>query len=277
MAARLGGEFTALTTLADIDQAILSRLDLDRVIETVVMRMREVVPADYVSVAIVDRNAPAMVRIYTCDQSHGMLELERCVFSRGDTEVLLAYPDGLWLDCDQAVTPYLGPVVKLGAASLLVLPIVCQHDVVGTIVLGFANAVMLSDDERGRARNLGDRVGVAFATAAKDEQLYFQANYDPLTALPNRLFFMDQLGRRLAQAQREPRQFALLVVDLITSSSSTIRWATRPATMYCDRRPSGCASASAKRTRWRASAATSSRLSFPTSRRRGTRSRSRST
>jgi hypothetical protein len=41
MAARLGGEFTALMTLADIDQAILSRLDLDRVIETVVMRMRE--------------------------------------------------------------------------------------------------------------------------------------------------------------------------------------------------------------------------------------------
>ena len=214
MAARLGGEFTALMTLADIDQAILSRLDLDRVIETVVMRMREVVPADYVSVAIVDRNAPAMVRIYTCDQAQGALELERCAFSRGDTEVLLAYPDGLWLDRAQAVTPYLGPVVKLGAASLLVLPIVWQRDVVGTVVLGFAKAVMLTDDERGRARNLGDRVGVAFATAAKDEQLYFQANYDPLTALPNRLFFMDQLGRRLAQAQREPRQFALLVIDL---------------------------------------------------------------
>ena len=215
MAARLGGEFTALMTLADIDQAILSRLDLDRVIETVVMRMREVVPADYVSVAIVDRNAPAMVRIYTCDQArHGGLELERCPFSRADTEVLLAYPDGLWLDRAQAVTPYLQPAVKLGAASLLVLPIVWQHDVVGTVVLGFATAVMLTDDERGRARNLGDRVGVAFATAAKDEQLYLQANYDPLTALPNRLFFMDQLGRRLAHAQREGRQFALLVIDL---------------------------------------------------------------
>ena len=68
MAARLGGEFTALLTLADIDHAILSRLDLDRVIETVVMRMREVVPADYVSVAIVDRNAPAMVRDLYGDQ-----------------------------------------------------------------------------------------------------------------------------------------------------------------------------------------------------------------
>ena len=215
MAARLGGEFTALLTLADIDQAIVSRLDLDRVIETVVMRMRDIVPADYVSIAIVDRNASAMVRVYTRDQrGNGGLELERCAFTPEDTGVLLAYPDGLWLDRAQAVTPYLAPVAKLGAASLLVLPIVWQNDVVGTVVLGFAASALLSDEERGRARNLGDRVGVAFATAAKDEQLYFQANYDALTALPNRQYFMDQLARRLAQAQRDPRQFALLVVDL---------------------------------------------------------------
>ena len=50
------------------------------------MRMRDVVPADYVSIAIVDRNAPAMVRIYTRDQrDEGGLELERCAFSREDT------------------------------------------------------------------------------------------------------------------------------------------------------------------------------------------------
>ena len=75
-------------TLADIDQAILSRLDLDRVIETVVMRMREVVPADYVSVAIVDRNAPAMVRIYTRDQSRTGRPRARAVrvFARGYAE-----------------------------------------------------------------------------------------------------------------------------------------------------------------------------------------------
>ncbi len=63
MAARLGSQFTALLTLADIDQAILSRLDLDHVIETVVTRMRDIVPADFVSIAIVDRNAPEMLCI----------------------------------------------------------------------------------------------------------------------------------------------------------------------------------------------------------------------
>jgi diguanylate cyclase (GGDEF)-like protein len=215
MAARLGSQFTALLTLSDIDQAILSRLDLDRVIETVVTRMRDIVPADFVSIAIVDRNAPAMLRIYTRNEhGEGGLELERCACSAEDIGVLLNYPDGLWLDRAQAVTPYLAPAAKLGATSLLVLPIIWQNAVVGAVVLGFAAAAMLTDEERAQARSLGDRVGVAFATAAKDEQLYYQANYDALTALPNRLYFKDQLARRFAQAQREPQPFALLFIDL---------------------------------------------------------------
>ncbi len=215
MAARLGSQFTALLTLSDIDQAILSRLDLDRVIETVVTRMRDIVPADFVSIAIVDRNAPDMLRIYTRDQgSDNGLQLERYACSTDDVSVLLGYPDGLWLDGTQAVTPYLAPVAKLGAVSLLVLPIIWQNAVVGAVVLGFARSAMLSDEERARARSLGDRVGVAFATAAKDEQLYYQANYDALTSLPNRLYFKDQLARRYAQAQREPQPFALLFIDL---------------------------------------------------------------
>ena len=215
MAARLGSQFTALLTLADIDQAILSRLDLDRVIETVVLRMRDIVPADFVSIAIVDRNAPAMLRVYTRDQGVADgLALERCACSTGDTAELLAHPDGLWLDRENAVKPYLAAVAKLGAESLLVLPIIWQDAVVGFVVLGFRGRPGLTDEERARARNLGDRVGVAFATAAKDEQLYYQANYDALTALPNRLYFKDQLSRRLAQAQRDPQQFALLFIDL---------------------------------------------------------------
>jgi len=215
MAARLGSQFTALLTLADIDQAILSRLDLDRVIETVVLRMRDIVPADFVSIAIVDRNAPAMLRVYARDQqSSGGLELERCACAAEDTAVLLAHPDGLWLERAEAGAPYLAAVVKLGAASLLVLPIIWQGAVVGSVALGFRGPPALTDEEKATARNLGDRVGVAFATAAKDEQLYYQANYDGLTALPNRLYFKDQLARRFAQAQREPQQFALLFIDL---------------------------------------------------------------
>jgi HAMP domain-containing protein len=46
MASRLGSQFSALTTLADIDDAILSRHELARVVDTAVLRMREIVAAD---------------------------------------------------------------------------------------------------------------------------------------------------------------------------------------------------------------------------------------
>src|SRR5207244_8096772 len=92
--------------------------------------------------------------------------------------------------------------------------IIWNEAIVGMVLLGFRGVGVVTDEERGRARNLGDRVGVAFAAAAKDEQLYYQANYDALTALPNRLYFKDQLARVLARAQRESRQFGLLFIDL---------------------------------------------------------------
>ena len=82
-------------------------------------------------------------------------------------------------------------------------PIVWSKEVVGVIVLGFAETLVLDVDTSTRARNLGDRLGVAFATAAKDEQLYYQANYDTLTGLPNRHHFKDRLAQVLVQAHRE--------------------------------------------------------------------------
>jgi len=215
MAARLGSQFTALLTLADIDRAILSRLDVDRVLETVVMRMRDIVPADYVSIAVLDRNATAIMHIYTRDQRNdGSLSLARAPCSPDDTRELLSCPEGLWLDRSHPVRPYAATVAALGATAWFVVPIIWQHTVVGTVVLGFDGIAALSDEERARARDLGDRVGVAFATAAKDEQLYYQAHYDTLTKLPNRLYFKDQLAHKLVQAHREQYEFALLFIDL---------------------------------------------------------------
>jgi diguanylate cyclase (GGDEF)-like protein/PAS domain S-box-containing protein len=49
---------------------------------------------------------------------------------------------------------------------------------------------------------------------ASQRQLEALATSDALTALPNRLYFNDQLERLLAQSQREHQQFALLFIDL---------------------------------------------------------------
>jgi diguanylate cyclase (GGDEF)-like protein len=47
-----------------------------------------------------------------------------------------------------------------------------------------------------------------------EEQIRRLAYYDPLTGLPNRLLFIEQLERALAQAERHGRRLAVMFVDL---------------------------------------------------------------
>ncbi len=47
-----------------------------------------------------------------------------------------------------------------------------------------------------------------------EEVIRRQANYDPLTELPNRILFMDRLSRAVGQAEREGYEGAVMVLDL---------------------------------------------------------------
>lgn len=47
-----------------------------------------------------------------------------------------------------------------------------------------------------------------------EEKIHYQANYDPLTGLPNRQLFQDRLHSAVASAKRNNAQLALLFIDL---------------------------------------------------------------
>ena len=52
------------------------------------------------------------------------------------------------------------------------------------------------------------------AKKEKDELIHWQANYDPLTNLPNRRLFQDRLGQAIKMAHRTQFPVALLFIDL---------------------------------------------------------------
>ena len=52
------------------------------------------------------------------------------------------------------------------------------------------------------------------AKKEKDELIHWQANYDPLTSLPNRRLFQDRLGQAIKMAHRTKFPVALLFIDL---------------------------------------------------------------
>jgi diguanylate cyclase (GGDEF)-like protein len=215
MSSRLGSQFTVLSTLADIDRAILSRPDVSHVIETILLRIHLMIPACDACIAVLDRHDSEALCTYTRSAGRGVpINLERWPCSPGQATELGANPRGEWLEPGVPPPSFVRPLLDLGADALFMLPIVWHRAVVALMVLGFRDRDAFGDEAQSSARALADRVGVVFAATAREEQLYYQAHYDSLTGLPNRLYFKDQLGIALAQAHRGQRQFALVYIDL---------------------------------------------------------------
>lgn len=77
----------------------------------------------------------------------------------------------------------------------------------------------------------------------KDELIHWQANYDPLTNLPNRRLFHDRLGQAIKLAHRKNLPLALLFIDLdhFKEINDTLGHATGDALlMEATRRLSSC-------------------------------------
>jgi len=213
MTARLGRQFTALSTLAEIDRAILTRPDVEQVIDAVLKCIRSIVPAERASVVLIDRHASGTARVFTRGPVDGAAtELVRIRSVAVNAQQLGIRPEGAWVDPDH-VPPFAAPLAEPGAA-LFAVPISWQGEVIGAFIVSVSGSTKLSVDEESRVRALADRVGVAFAAATKDEQLYYQAHYDALTRLPNRLYFRDQLDRAIERASRDRTEIAVLLVDL---------------------------------------------------------------
>jgi diguanylate cyclase (GGDEF)-like protein len=215
MASRLGKQFHALTTLSEIDRVILSTLDVDRVLAMILARFNDVVPADYICITIADPDSADTARSHVRDYHARRASFTaRTQLQRDEIEQIAAEQDTFWVEPGAARKGYLAPLAAFPATAFLVLPIAWKDKLSGIIVLGYRTRPVLTGDEMAHARDFRDRLGVALSTAARDEQLYYQARYDALTGLPNRLYFKDQLSQELLKAARAQTCLAVLFVDL---------------------------------------------------------------
>ena len=62
MADRLGRQFSALTTINEIDQAILSSLETEPIVDTVFNQMRKLIACDGVSVSLLETHDAQTLR-----------------------------------------------------------------------------------------------------------------------------------------------------------------------------------------------------------------------
>jgi diguanylate cyclase (GGDEF)-like protein len=215
MSGKLGRQFASLQALSEIDRLILSTVDSAQVIRTVLHRLAGAVRADAVTVTLLEHDNADHARTYfRTSEGDASLEMARHDIHGSDRGMLEGTPGGQWVKLMATAPAYLERLVQVGATTAYVQPVVWRGTLCGALALGYCGESSLDEDERQHARELADRVAVAVSSAWRDEQLYVQAHFDPLTGLPNRLLFKDRLGQEIARSQRESLRFGLLFVDL---------------------------------------------------------------
>ncbi|MCK4785866.1 MAG: HD domain-containing protein [Desulfobacteraceae bacterium] len=183
MSSRLGKQFSALKAIAEIDRAILGILDTDKILNTILTRMGDVVPCQAVSVSLLDLIGTGTVRTYTRKVKSGSrrsLKLPR--LKPDEVQTLNKNLHHLFIDVHQVIPSYLKPLVDDGLKSFLVLPIFLKEQLAGIISLGFSHEHNKSEEDVTHARQLADQASVALSNVHLVDDLA-QLNWGTLIAL----------------------------------------------------------------------------------------------
>ena len=183
MSSRLGRQFSALKAMAEIDQAILGILDTDKIVNTVLDKMGDIVPCHIVSISLLDRNDSGTVRIYTKNGKTETGRLHKLLRLKPDElEILNKNSHHFFVEVQSAMPSYLKPLFKDGLKSFLVLPIFLKEKLAGIISLGFPHGYNISEEDIIQVRQLADQANVALSNVYLVDDLA-KLNWGALTAL----------------------------------------------------------------------------------------------
>jgi diguanylate cyclase (GGDEF)-like protein len=215
MASRLGNQLGALKVLSSIDQAILEKSNSDRVFEIVLLRIRKLGAQGFIGIVLPDKDRSGEARVYYLEPGEGQhTAMKRITVDASALQEISARADGFWLNAKDALYRSMLQTPFTPAEHYFILPMLAEGSLYAFMCVEFSSRQELQPPVQTQITDLGDRIGVALSSAARDEQLIYQARHDSLTGLPNRLLFKERLSSELALASRGHGDLALLFIDL---------------------------------------------------------------
>ena len=215
MTARLGKQIHAMTILSEIDKLILSNPHIETVLLTILKRIPNIAPCEFISICLTDKTDPeaGWAHVSHVDGKHTP-KLKKITLPASERKRLLEIENNLTVNLYKEPWQFLDYFKKQGVSQAQVFPITLGDKLAAIISLGYRKKILQDKDDCDYVRDLADRLAVALATADRDEKLYRQAHYDMLTNLPNRQLFDDRLEQHIIHAHRENQMIGLLYIDL---------------------------------------------------------------
>ncbi len=213
--ASLHEQFHALETLGEIDKLLLGSAELEHVLEGILSRVQAVTRCHCVGITLRDADAPGRGRVYLAANGLTDLPVTRVELDDDMLTTLTTESRGLTIArCEDARHSFLKPLKEIGADFFWVWPVNVSDRVEAILAVGYREAPAADPHLARSGSQFAERLAVALSKSARDERLYRQAHYDPLTALPNRILFRDRLSQEIANATAGLSRGALLYIDL---------------------------------------------------------------
>jgi diguanylate cyclase (GGDEF)-like protein len=213
--ARLHAEVRALEILSEIDRQLLAATELEPVLDSILQRVTEVTRCNAVGIALLDGDSPTHGRVYAASAARLDLPVSRVEFDPEMIDSLAAADEAITIArCEEGRHSFLTPLRELGCEFFWVWPVGAGRRLGAVLAIGFREAPATDPRIARWGSGFAERLAIALSKTARDEHLYRQAHFDPLTSLPNRLLFRDRLEQELASVSDGRGRGALLYVDL---------------------------------------------------------------
>lgn len=215
MTNKLGGLFSSLSTMAEIDRLILSSFDATYIVSTALARSSELTPCSVSAILRLDEDNPQTGTLSSrasCEDSP--LAEENVELSGDDIHVLNSHTNVLSIRLEDSHPGYIASLAGHDVCTVLLFPVFIKKKLAAALIFGYTNELEAGEENRGRLREFSDHVAVALSNSGWEEKLYRQAHYDVLTNLPNRALLKDRLEQAIARAQRNESNVGIVFLDL---------------------------------------------------------------
>ena len=214
-AQRVRTQHANLQTLGEVDRLLLQPGGLEPVLDAILTRVQRVTGCSSAGIVLRDHDAPWRGRVYLAAKSRRDLPVSRVALDDDMMVTLAAEPEALTVTrCEDSRHSFLVPLKALGSEFFWVWPVKIEAHLEAILAVGY-HEPPVADPHIGRCGSeFAARLAIALSKAARDEQLYRQAHFDPLTGLPNRVLFCSRLSAQLQSAASGMENGALLYIDL---------------------------------------------------------------
>jgi diguanylate cyclase (GGDEF)-like protein len=198
-----------------IDDALLATVDLDQGIERALPVLCMATHAHAAGVILVDTAATTHGRLLIVLATGESPDVQRVTLDADMAAALRATGEAVTIArTEYPRHAFLTAFCERGANFFWLWPVVKRDELRGVLVVAFESEPRRDAEAPRLGAAFAQRLRMSIAQSARDEELYRQAHFDPLTQLPNRVLFRDRLSQELTAAAAGLARGALLYVDL---------------------------------------------------------------